>query len=152
MAALRYLLTLVLLWTSLSALAGQGMLMARSSRPAETVMEELQAALKQSGYAIAHIQKCDGGMAEFGYKSDFYRVIFFGKADQVRELVKRVPEMAAYLPLKIVVFAEREDTVMAAIDPLDLPVNTGQDPELTRQLEAWRDDIRRVLERVRSAQ
>jgi uncharacterized protein (DUF302 family) len=143
------LASLLLLSGTVASAEGQGTLMARSQKSAEVVMEETQEALRQRGYAIAHIQKCDGGLAEFGYKSDFYQVIFFGKVDEVRALLQRVPQMAAYLPLKLVLFAERDDTVLAALDPLQLVADP--DPQLADQLARWHNDLRDVLREVRNA-
>ena len=107
------------LLTSLQASAG-GLLMARSAEQAEVSMSVLQDALKSYGYTIAHVQKCDGGMEEFDYKTDYYRVVFFGKIDEVRPIIDKHPEMAAYLPLKITVFAENQESVLVALDPLQL--------------------------------
>jgi superfamily II DNA helicase RecQ len=74
------------------------LLMARSTEQAEVSMSVLQDALKSYDYTIAHVQKCDGGMEEFDYKTDYYRVVFFGKIEEVRPIIDKHPEMAAYLP------------------------------------------------------
>ena len=47
-------------------------LMVRTAQPFETAMGILQQTLEEYGYSVAHVQRCDGGMADFGYKSDLY--------------------------------------------------------------------------------
>lgn len=132
---------------SLQASEG-GLLMARSTEQAEVSMAVLQDALKSYGYTIAHVQKCDGGMEEFDYKTDYYRVVFFGKIDEVRPIIDKHPEMAAYLPLKITVFAENEESVLVVLDPLQL-TDFFSDAELSIQFVRWHNDLRAVLDEVR---
>ena len=74
----------------------QPMLMARSTLDAEVTMESLQQALEAYGYTIAHIQRCDGGLADFDYQTDYYRVVFFGKIEEVRNLSIKYPELIPY--------------------------------------------------------
>ncbi len=133
---------------SLQASAG-GLLMARSAEQAEVSMSVLQDALKSYGYTIAHVQKCDGGMEEFDYKTDYYRVVFFGKIDEVRPIIDKHPEMAAYLPLKITVFAENQESVLVALDPLQL-TTFFNDAELSVQFVRWHNDLRAILDEVRT--
>lgn len=136
------------LLASLQANAG-GLLMARSAEQAEVSMSVLQDALKSYGYTIAHVQKCDGGMEEFDYKTDYYRVVFFGKIEEVRPIIDKHPEMAAYLPLKITVFAENQESVLVALDPLQL-TTFFNDAELSIQFVRWHNDLRAILDEVRA--
>jgi len=130
--------------------AGTGtLLMARSAEQAEVSMAVLQDALKSYGYTVAHVQKCDGGMEEFDYKTDYYRVVFFGKIGEVRPIIDKHPEMAAYLPLKITVFAENKESVLVALDPLQLSAFFN-DAELSIQFARWHNDLRAILAEVRN--
>ena len=128
--------------------SAEGLLMARSAEQAEVSMSVLQDALKSYDYTIAHVQKCDGGMEEFDYKTDYYRVVFFGKIDEVRPIIDKHPEMAAYLPLKITVFAENQESVLVALDPLQL-TTFFNDAELSVQFVRWHNDLRAILDEVR---
>jgi len=123
------------------------LLMARSGEQAEVAMAVLQDALKSYGYTIAHVQKCDGGMEEFDYHTDYYRVVFFGKIGEVRPIIDKHPEMAAYLPLKITVFAENEESVLVAVDPLQLSAFFN-DADLSIQFARWHNDLRAILDEV----
>jgi uncharacterized protein (DUF302 family) len=139
----------------LGLLAGQGRaqetLMVRTAQPFEATMGVLQQTLAEYGYAVAHVQRCDGGMADFGYKSDFYRVVFFGKLGEVRDLSARHPELIPYLPLKILLFAEQDETVLVALNPLALAERYDA-RELQVQFLRWHSDISAILQEVRSFQ
>jgi len=148
----RILSACVVLICSLAAslqASAEGLLMARSAEQAEVSMSVLQDALKSYGYTIAHVQKCDGGMEEFDYKTDYYRVVFFGKIEEVRPIIDKHPEMAAYLPLKITVFAENQESVLVALDPLQLTAFFN-DAELSIQFVRWHNDLRAILDEVRT--
>jgi uncharacterized protein (DUF302 family) len=136
-------------------LAGQAladeMIMARVNMKADLAIEYLKTAIEDHGYAVAHTQKCDSGMAEFGLHSDFYRVVFFGKLDEVRRISAKHPEFVAYLPLKIVVEAEKSETVMVAVNPLTFNRYYADDPEMQTQFRRWRNDILSIFEDVHKA-
>ena len=106
--------------------------------------------LEEYGYAVAHVQRCDGGMADFGYKSDLYRVVFFGKIDEVRYLSDKYPQVIPYLPLKILLFAEKDETVLVALNPLELAKWFAAE-ELHSQMQRWHSDIRAILLEMRAA-
>jgi uncharacterized protein (DUF302 family) len=145
-------LTILLLGLLLSPLAqaAHTTLMARSKLPFEQVLEHAQEVVAQYGYTVAHIQKCDGGLAEFGYHTDKYQLIFFGKLEEVRRVSHNHPEMIPFLPLKLAVFAERNETVLVALDPLELGRYIN-DAHLQTQLARWNSDIRAMLEELRNA-
>ena len=126
------------------------MMMARSMQSAEITMETLQQALVDYGYTIAHEQRCDGGLSDFDYKTDYYRVVFFGKIEEVRKLSSKYPELIPYLPLKIAVFAEGEETVLSAFNPVDLSEYFDA-PELNVQFMRWYNDINAIFNDIRLA-
>ena len=71
-----------------------------------------------------------------------------GKLEEVRTLSASHPEMAAFLPLKIAVFAENDETVIAAFNPLDL-ARAMPAEELQPYFRSWNQDIKAVLADVR---
>jgi len=129
--------------------ADQTLMMVRSEAPAQYVMDVLKETLPEYGYTVAHTQRCDGGMAEFHYKSDFYRVVFFGKLEEVRTILARHPEMSPYLPLKITVVAENGETILASMDPRSLGGFFPEDAELQLQFLRWYNDIEAILDEMR---
>jgi uncharacterized protein (DUF302 family) len=126
----------------------ENMLMGRIPMRAEIVLEYVKSSIEEHGYAIAHLQLCDGGMADFGYKSDVYRVVFFGKIDEVRNISQRHPELVAFLPLKMAVIAEKDETLLAALNPEALAPYFA-DAEVQIQLGRWYNDLVSILEDVR---
>ena len=140
----------LLLALTAPVLAVQPLLMARSQLRAEQAMEILKETIQEYGYTIAHVQRCDGGMAEFDYKTDFYRVVFFGRLDEVRGILKSYPEMAPFLPLKIAVIAEKDETLITTLDPRALGPLYGNDPKLQLQFARWYNDLHAMLEELRA--
>jgi uncharacterized protein (DUF302 family) len=124
------------------------MLMARLPLKAEIVLAYVEDSIREHGYRIAHLQTCDMGLADFGYESDFYRVVFFGKVDEVRMVSERYPELVSYLPLKIAVIAEQGETLLAVLDPEAL--TPYYDDERVRiQLGRWHNDLASIFDEVR---
>ncbi len=146
----RFFVPFLLLFWLVPAAAEQTLLMVRVDMKAADTMEILKETIREYGYEVAHVQRCDGGMAEFDYKTDFYRVVFFGKLGEVRGILRRYPEMAPFLPLKIAVIAEEDQTVLAAIDPEALGHLFGHDPVLQVQFARWHNDIRSIMEELRT--
>ncbi|MFZ5622344.1 MAG: DUF302 domain-containing protein [Pseudomonadota bacterium] len=142
------LLAGLLLWVVAAAAVADDMLMVRSSEPFEETMLLLQQAIGTQGYTLSRVQRVDIGLTEFGYKTDKYRVVFFGKPDEIRALSARYPELIPHLPLQIAIFAEAEETLLAAANPTYLSEAYG-DPELTALFTRWEQDLRAILERVR---
>lgn len=147
MRPVRSLLAGLLLWGAAAAVAAD-MLMVRSSEPFEETMLLLQQAIGAQGYTLSRVQRVDIGLTEFGYKTDKYRVVFFGKPEEIRALSARHPELIPYLPLKIAIFAEADETLLATSNPTYLS-EAYADPDLTVLFARWEEDLRAILERVR---
>lgn len=130
--------------------AEQTTLMARTGMPFDQALATVQELLGDYGYTVAHIQKCDGGMAKFGYHSDKYQLVFFGKLDEVRKVSHSHPELIPFLPLKLAVFAEGNETLVVALDPLELG-RYLPDADLQIQLARWHSDLKSLLAEVRSS-
>ncbi|MCB1790104.1 MAG: hypothetical protein KDJ24_07380 [Gammaproteobacteria bacterium] len=126
------------------------MLMSRIPMRAELVLEYVKSSIEEHGYSIAHLQLCDGGMSDFGYKTDFYRVVFFGKIDEVRRISERYPELVSYVPLKLAVIAEKDETLLTVLNPEALAPYFA-DAELQIQLVRWHSDLESILDDVRRA-
>ena len=76
----------------------------------------MKASIEEHGYTVAHLQLCDGGMKDFGYESDFTGWCF-RQVDEVRMVSARYPELVSYLPLKIAVIAEKDETLLTVSIP-----------------------------------
>ena len=147
---LRSILPLVALWLIGGAALADDMLMARIPMRAEIALEYVKSSIEEHGYSVAHIQLCDSGMSDFGYKSDFYRVVFFGKISEVRIITERYPELVSYVPLKIAVIAEKDETLLAVLNPEALlPFFAAEEVQI--QLGRWHSDLVSILDELRRA-
>jgi uncharacterized protein (DUF302 family) len=136
----------------LFSLPGQasGLIMVRSQQPFPETMSFLQAAIRKHGYTVSRVQRVDVGLSKAGFETDKYRVVFYGRLDEVRDLIRRYPELASTLPLKISIFAEGDNTLLVAIEPDSLPAFM-QHADLAVILQRWSHDLHAIMEDVRIA-
>ena len=144
---LRSLVLLALLVVP-AMVGADNMIMGRAALRAEIVLEYVKSSIEEHGYRIAHIQLCDGGMKDFGYESDVYRVVFFGKLDEVRMISEQHPAFVSYLPLKIAVIAEKDETLLTALNPEALSP-FYPDRKLQIQLGRWHNDLISIFQDIR---
>lgn len=146
----RWLPALLLCLLSLPSTA-EDMLMVRSHAAFEESMLMLQEAISKQGYVLSRVQRVDIGLTGSGYKTDKYRVVFFGKPEEVRELSTRYPGLIPYLPLQIAIFAEADETLLVAANPMRLST-AYDDPELDKRFARWEQDLQGILDRVRAGE
>lgn len=144
----RTLILLTILIMPLLTQASERLLMARTAQNFPEAMLRLQEVLKHEGYTVSRVQRVDIGLTTFGYQTDKYRVVFFGKPEQVRRMAREYPQLVPYLPLKIAIFAEGEETLLVASSPRQLL--ESEQPELNAVLEGWTTDLYRIFEAMRS--
>jgi len=113
------LITGVLLTFTHSSFA-ETLLLARSSQDFPEAMSTLQNAISKKGYKISKVQRVDEGLKKSGFNSDKYRIVFFGKADEIRKLSNKFPELIPYLPLNFAIFSEGSDTLVSTLNPAGL--------------------------------
>lgn len=111
-------------------------------------MTTLQEVIRKQGYTVSRVQRVDVGLTKTGYKTAEYRVVFFGKPKEIDELPSRYPKLAAYLPLKVTVIAERDETLLVSLNPILLGDFFLQ-PELKKTFATWEKAVRNILDRVR---
>lgn len=146
--SLRHLVATALL--CLASIAGaEELFMARSAQSFPETMLALQEAITRQGYVLSRVQHVDVGLTEMGFTTDKYRVVFFGKPEEIRALSARYPQLIPYLPLQVTIFAEGEETLVVGADPLMLQ-RLVPDPALTPVFTRWRDDLAVVMESLRA--
>ena len=129
---------------------GQGLLMARSTQMFPEAMTQLQGAIGARGYTVTRLQEVNENLAKMHYQSDMYRVVFFGKYQEVKELSEKHPDLIPYLPLSITIFAEGDQAVLVAAHPLAF-AEFFPDPELKVVFERWERDLISIMDEVREA-
>ena len=147
---MRFLIAALLLGlVSTSACADQ-LLMIRSSLSFPEAMMALQNAITTRGYKVTYVQNVDIGLTKIGYKTDNYKVVFYGKAEEVAQLTARHPELIPYLPLNVAIFAERDNTILVTDRPGVL-ADFFPDPELKSLFMRWEKDLTEIVNEVQEA-
>ena len=144
-------LVLAVLLLMSSVADAKDIFMIRSQQSFPEAMATLQQAIKAKGYTLTRVQRVDIGLKAAGYETDKYRLVFFGKLDEVRDLSGRYPALIPYIPLKIAIFAEDEETLLLAASFQHLKAYFA-DPALSAYFERWESDIENILETVRVAE
>lgn len=128
--------------------SAERLLMARTMQTFPEAMLKLQDTLTNHGYTISRVQRVDIGLTSSGYKTDKYRVVFYGKPEEIRRMTRESPRLIPYLPLKIAIFAEGEETLLVASSPMQW-VESDQ-PALNRMLKTWANDLQLIFDTMRS--
>jgi uncharacterized protein (DUF302 family) len=126
------------------------MLIIRSGQDFEGAMLTLQSAIAAKGYTVARVQRVDVGLEARGYKTDKYRVVFYGKADEIAALSEKHPQLVPFLPLNVAIFAEGDETLLATNRPGVLG-EFFPAAELKPVFARWEKDLLEILETVREA-
>ena len=122
-------------------------IMTRSVLAFPEAMLALQESIRAHGYTVSRVQRIDIGLTGMGYKTDKYRVVFAGKLEEIRQLTDKAPELTAYLPPKISIFAEGEQTVLVTLNPQLYAEIAGDavDPIIFTH---WESDLRSIFSDV----
>jgi hypothetical protein len=94
------------------------------------------------------VQRVDIGLTSSGFQTDKYRIVFFGKPEEIRNLSREHPQLIPYLPLKMTLFAEEEETLLVAFDPTALHEVVPTEAFRFR-LMRWRNDILSIMDELR---
>ena len=144
----RLLIALLLLAASHPSWAENQLLTVRSNQAFPEAMLALQDAIGARGYKVARVQHVDVGLTKVGYKTDRYRIVFYGKAEEVKRLTAKYPDLIPYLPLSFSIFAELDQTLIVALDPMFLSSGYTA-PELQPIFKRWSTDVRSILAKLR---
>jgi uncharacterized protein (DUF302 family) len=148
--ALKQLIAVVLLLGLAFAAGADQLLMVRSGQLFPEAMSTLQNALTARGYKISRVQNVDKGLSHTGYRTDNYKVVFYGKAEEVAELAAKHLELIPYLPLNVGIFSEGNNTLLVTNRPGVL-ADFFPDPELKAIFMRWEKDLTEVMNEVREA-
>jgi len=136
----------LLLLTGLPTLAEE-LLMARVPMTFPEAMLKLQDTIKKHKHTLSRVQRVDIGLTAKGYKTDKYRVVFYGRADEIKQLANAYPQLIPYLPHKIAIFAEEEETMLVAINP-EMLFQTD-DSTLQAIMKKWHKDLQLIFKDMR---
>ena len=136
------------LFANLAVGAEERLLMMRSTQSFPETMLALQKTLGEYGYTVSRVQRVDIGLTSSGFQTDKYRIVFFGKPEEIRSLTKAHPELIPYLPLKMTIFAEQDETLLVALDPTALHEVVPTE-EFRYRLQRWKNDILAIMDELR---
>lgn len=146
----RWMTILVLNLVAIGFVHADNMLMSRIPLAADVVLAYAQSSIEEHGYTIAHMQTCDDGLGDVGYETDFYRTLFFGKVTEVQRISADYPELVPYLPLKLAIIAERDETLLSVVNPEALlPFFANETVQI--QLGRWHNDLVSILDDIARA-
>ena len=126
------------------------LIMIRTSQNFEDAMTTLQSSIAEHGYKVTRVQRVDVGLEAKGYKTDRYRIVFYGKPGEIEALVAKFPKLIPYLPLAIAIFAEEGNTLLTTARPALLK-QFYPEPELKPIFERWEKDLVEIMDDVREA-
>ena len=138
-------------WLAALPAAAQDILMARSKQDFPEAMLTLQESIRAHGYDITRVQRVDIGLTGMGYKTDKYRVVFYAKVDEIRRLTAANPELLAYFPPNISIFAENGQTLVIAADPRQFKRDV-ENPEVAILFDRWASDLHSIFADLRAAE
>jgi len=139
-------LILALFFLGAPAAAGD-LFMVRMDKPFPEAMTLLQSAISSRGYTITRLQQVNENLERREYKSDMYRVVYFGKHEEVRRVTAAHPELIPFLPLNITIFAEGEQSILVAGHPQTLR-QFFPDPALKPVFDRWEKDLESIMDEV----
>ena len=146
---MRYVIFLIAVLLAPALAQGNELYMVRTQESFPEAMLRLQQTIKDHGYQLSRVQRVDIGLTTSGYKTDKYRVVFFGKIEELTRVSQTHPQLLAYLPLKIAIFAEGTDTLLVAADP-EVLFGTV-DPKLQEMIHRWQQDLDSIFRHMRDA-
>lgn len=147
---LKYLLLAFSLLQLSAPVSAEDLIMTRSVLAFPEAMLALQESIAAHGYTVSRVQRIDIGLTGMGYETDKYRVVFAGKIEEIRQFTDKAPQLTPYLPPKISIFAEGEQTVLVTINPQQYGKIAGDaiDPAI---FDRWESDLRSIFSDVNNA-
>lgn len=106
-------------------------------------LDDLTIAIADHNYTLIKIQPIDEGLRHFGYKTENYKVVFFGNSKQVDQLVADHPEASVMLPLKIMLYQQGNMIVASSPDMGMWKKVFG--PDVIPVIEGWQQDVKKIL-------
>ena len=124
--------------------------MARTKQTFPEAMLKLQETIREFNYTVSRVQRIDIGLTASGYQTDKYRIVFFGTEKEIAYLSKKYPHLVPYIPWKIAIFAEQEDTLLVSANPMQLSDKKHRGAD--KYLAKWKKDIEKIFQILRESE
>ena len=138
------------LFLFISTSQAEQLIMARTEQSFPEAMLKLQETIREFKYSISRVQRIDIGLTASGYQTDKYRIVFFGTEKEIAHLSKKYPHLVPYIPWKIAIFAEQQDTLLVSANPMQL--SNKKFPDADKYLKKWKKDIEKIFQILRESE
>ena len=122
-------------------------MMVRTKQSFPEAMLKLQETIAQFGYKISRVQRIDIGLTGSGYETDKYRIVFFANEKEVASISNKYPHLIPYIPWKIAIFAEQQETLLVSADPMKF--SNKKYPKADQYLSKWKRDTQKIMDIIR---
>lgn len=126
------------------------LIMARTKQTFPEAMLKLQETIRDFDYTVSRVQRIDIGLTASGYATDKYRIVFFATEKEIALISKKYPHLTPYIPWKIAIFAEQQDTLLVTANPMQF--SNKQYPGADKYLLKWKNDIEKILDILRKSE
>ncbi len=126
------------------------LMMARTKQTFPEAMLKLQETIHDVGYTVSRVQRIDIGLTQSGYATDKYRIVFFATEKEIALISKKYPHLIPYIPWKIAIFAEQQDTLLVTANPMQF--SNKQYPGADKYLLKWKNDIEKIMNILRKSE
>lgn len=130
-----------------NAARADGLLMVRMGKPFPEAMTLLQSAISSRGYTITRLQQVNENLERREFKSDMYRVVYFGKLGEIRQVSAQQPDLIPFLPLNITIFAEGDQAILISSHPQTLR-KLFPNPALKPVFDRWERDVLAIMDEL----
>lgn len=127
----------------IASVQAEGLMMSRTKQNFPEAMLKLQETIRKFDYKISRVQRIDIGLTKSGYATDKYRIVFFGTDEEISSISNKYPHLVPYIPWKIAIFAEQQDTLLVSADPMQF--SNKQYPDADKYLLKWKKDIQKIM-------
>lgn len=124
------------------------LMMVRSKLPFVQAENLLKAQIEAHGYTVSSAKRIDIDLVAIGMTKGAYRVVQFGKPNEIKKLTNEFPEMIPFLPLQVVIFAEWEETLFVTLSP-SFYSQIAPQGNLASIYTRWAQDLGSILNMMR---
>ncbi len=127
-----------------------GLMIARTKQTFPEAMLKLQETILDFNYKISRVQRIDIGLTASGYATDKYRIVFFGTEKEINFVSNKYPHLIPYIPWKIAIFAEQQDTLLVTANPMRF--SNKKYPGADKYLLKWKKDLEKIMAILRESE
>ena len=146
---MKSLLLVALLLMSSASFALDEIISQRTNLAFQPTLAKLQRIILDQQYSVSLVQRCDYGLKDAGYNTDKYRIVFFGTHKDIKQISDSHPELSPFLPLRIAVIAENDETILSVMNP-GVFLETVSDKKLVKIVKSWIKDIAVILKYMKN--